>query len=266
MSPRRVLKELREVRTDHVTFVDDNFLMNYRREDAIAEMVKAEGIRRRFSMECRTDSIVKHPEVVRKWVDVGLYAVLLGLEGATDRALRNVNKRNSIAVNDEAIRILQDHGVIIWGAFIIDPDWDVDDFRALREYVSSRQITHTQFTVLTPLPGTALWRQRRGDLLTRDYSCFDTMHSVLPTRLDREEFYRQFANLYRQTDIGPYYDLVRAGKLTIENCRQGKAMLEAAGRWEAYLLKDPVLGRTRDAGGGGPARPGGHAAVRRTGA
>ena len=102
------------------------------------------------------------------------------------------------------------------------------------------------FGVTTPLPGTELYRQKFPDLLTGDYSCFDTMHSVLPTRLPREEFYRQFANLYKQTDIGPYYDLVREGKLTIENCKQGKAMLDAASRWESYLDKDPILGTTRD--------------------
>lgn len=246
MSAGRVMKELAAVTTNHITFVDDNFLMNYRREDAIADLIKAEGIHKRFSMECRTDSIARHPELLRKWVDVGLYAVLLGLEGVSDKTLQSVNKNNTAAANDRAVEILRDNGVIIWGAFIVDPDWDVDDFKRLREYVTEKQITHTQFTVLTPLPGTALYREKHTQLLTHDYSCYDTMHSVLPTRLPREEFYRQFANLYRQIDVGPYYDLVRAGKLTIANCKQGKAMLDSASNWELYLEKDPILGRTRD--------------------
>jgi len=244
MSARRVVEEISRVETDHITFVDDNFLMNYNREDAIADLIRAEGIRKRFSMECRTDSIVRHPELVKKWVDVGLYAVLLGLEGS-DETLQNVNKKNTAKVNDEAIRILHDHGVIIWGAFIADPAWDESDFKRLREYVDSREITHTQFTVLTPLPGSRLWHERYDELLTHDYSCFDCLHSVLPTKLPRERFYQQFANLYRQTDLGPYYDLVRQGKLTIENCKRGKEMLEAMTRWQMYLPNDPVLGKGR---------------------
>ena len=241
MSARRVVEEVAAVTTDHITFVDDNFLMNYRRENAIADLIKSEGIRKRFSMECRTDSIVKHPELLKKWVDIGLYAVLLGLEGS-DETLKSVNKKNSAKVNDEAIRILHDNGVIIWGAFIADPAWTVDDFKRLRDYVSAREITHTQFTILTPLPGSELWRQRYNELLTHDYSCYDCLHSVLPTRLPREEFYQQFANLYRQSDLGPYYDLVREGKLTIDDCKRGKAMLDAMTRWESYLPNDPVLG------------------------
>ena len=36
----------------------------------------------------------------------------------------------SIDTNNRAIKILQDHGVIIWGAFLVDPDWTADDFQA----------------------------------------------------------------------------------------------------------------------------------------
>ncbi len=245
MSPERVIEEIKAVETDHITFVDDNFLMNYKRENAIADLIKAEGIEKTFSMECRTDSIVRHPELVAKWVDIGLYAILLGLEGS-DETLKSVNKKNSAKINNEAIRILHDNGVIIWGAFIADPNWTREDFKSLRDYVSDKEITHTQFTVLTPLPGSELWRDRYDELLTHDYSCYDCLHAVLPTRLPREEFYKEFANLYRQTDVGPYYDLVRAGKLTIDDCKRGKAMLDAMQQWESFLPNDPVLGECRD--------------------
>ena len=241
MSAERVIREIAAVETDHITFVDDNFLMNYRRENNIADLIKTEGIHKRFSMECRTDTIVRHPELIEKWVDIGLYAVLLGLEGS-DETLRSVNKKNSVKANDEAIRILHDNGVIIWGAFIADPDWEEDSFKALRDYVDSREITHTQFTVLTPLPGSDFWRERYDDLLTHNYSCYDCLHPVIPTRLPREEFYKQFASLYRQRGLGPYYELVRAGKLTIEDCKRGKQMLDTMANWESYIPNDPVLG------------------------
>lgn len=242
MPPHRVVAEIANVDTDHITFVDDNFLMNRRREDAIADLIRVEGIRKRFSMECRTDSIVRHPELVAKWVDIGLYAVLLGLEGGCDETLKSVNKSCNISTNNQAIEILQDNGVIIWGAFIVDPDWTEDDFKRLRDYVSEREITHTQFTVLTPLPGTQLHRDRRDDLLTDDYSCFDTLHAVLPTRLPRERFYQNFADLYRQRNAGPYYELVQAGKMTVDDCKKGKRMLDAMADWERYIEKDPILG------------------------
>lgn len=245
MSAKRVMDEIRHVDTRHITFVDDNFLMNHRRENEIADLIRAEGIDMSFSMEARTDSIVRHPELVEKWVGVGLYAMLLGLEGATDDALKNVNKSNKLKTNDEAIRILKSLGVIIWGAFIVDPQWKADDFKRLRDYVDEKEITHTQFTVLTPLVGTQLYREWFDELLTYDYTCYDTLHAVVPTRMPREDFYKNFARLYQQRDLGPYYDLVREGKLTIDDCRRGKRMLDAMSQWQYYLDKDPVLGDVR---------------------
>ncbi len=245
MTAQRVLEEIHHVNTRHITFVDDNFLMNHKRENEIADLIKAEGIDMSFSMEARTDSIARKPELVEKWVDIGLYAMLLGLEGASDHALANVNKSNKLSVNNEAIRILKDNGVIIWGAFIVDPMWQADDFKRLRDYVNEMEITHTQFTVLTPLVGTQLYREKFNELLTYDYTCYDTLHAVTPTRMPRVEFYKHFADLYKQHDLGPYYDLVREGKLTIDDCRRGKRMLDAMSHWEFYLEKDPVLGTVR---------------------
>jgi radical SAM superfamily enzyme YgiQ (UPF0313 family) len=242
MPPQRVLAEISAVSTSNITFVDDNFCMNYKRENTIADLIKSEGINKTFSMECRTDSIARHPELVEKWVDIGLHSVLLGLEGGCDKTLKDVDKSCSIDTNNRAIKILKDNGVIIWGAFIVDPDWTEDDFKLLGDYVREQEITHTQFTILTPLPGTQLYKDRHDELITGDYSCFDTLHAVLPTRLPREKFYRNFAELYRQTDIGPYYELVQAGKMTVEDCKSGKTILDTMASWESYIENDPILG------------------------
>lgn len=242
MSAKRVVDEIMTVDLDHITFMDDNFLMNYKRETAIADMIRAEGIQKRYSMECRTDSIVRHPDLVKKWADIGLSSVLLGLEAVSDEALKGVNKGTDTRTNDEAVRIMHDNGVIVWGAFITDPQWEEDDFKRLRDYIDTMQITQTQFTVLTPLPGTELYRQRKDELLTDDYTCFDALHAVTETRLPREEFYKLYAGLYKQNSLEPYYSLVRSGKMTVEDCKRGKEMLDIMSRWELYLDQDPILG------------------------
>ena len=247
MSAQRVVHELMTIETEHITFTDDNFLLNAARENEIVDLIEAHGIKKRYSMQCRTDSISRHPELVERWAKIGLYGVLLGLEGSSNRILHKVNKKNTMTANDEAIKIIKDLGLVIWGAFIVDPEWTEDDFKRLRDYVTDKQITHTQFTVLTPLPGTELYRQERDQLLTKDYRCFDTLHSVLPTRLDRKEFYKHFASLYQQTDIGPYWDLLREGKLSIEDCKRGRDMLEIMSRPELYHINDPILGNRTEA-------------------
>jgi hypothetical protein len=157
--------------------------------------------------------------------------------------LKNVNKQSTAATNDEAIRILHANGVLIWGAFIVDPSWTADQFRALRDYIDEKWITHIQATVLTPLPGTRLYRRRRAELLTDDYTCFDTLHAVLPTRLPREHFYQQIASLYVKPNLEPIEHYLRQGRITMEAVRFGHQVYRQFSRWQAYAKRDPILGR-----------------------
>ena len=241
MCPERVVAEISAVQTEHISFVDDNFLMGHRRAREIAQRIAAAGIQHRYSMQCRCDSIVRHPDVMEQWARIGLHGVLLGLEGVSDTLLASVNKKSTAKANGEAIRILQANGIIVWGAFIIDPDWSADDFKRLEDYVAANDITHTQFTVLTPLPGTDLYRERRHQLLTEDYTCFDALHAVLPTKLPREEFYRHFAGLHGKPNIQANYDLVSKGRISIAEFKRGYRILKSLSQWERYAENDPLL-------------------------
>ncbi len=222
MCPERVVAEVSAVQTDHITFMDDNFLMGHRRASEIARRIEAAGIRHRYSMQCRSDSIVRHPE---RDGAVGADRPARGAPGPRRRqrhdARQASTRRAPLKANDEAIRILQANGIIVWGAFIIDPDWTADDFKLLEDYVAANNITHTQFTVLTPLPGTDLYRERRDQLLTDDYTCFDALHAVLPTKLPREEFYRHFAGLIGRPNIQANYDLVSEGRISVAEFKRG---------------------------------------------
>jgi len=180
--------------------------------------------------------------LVEKWVEAGLHGVLLGLEGATDEMLGSVNKHNTLETNIQAIRILQELDVIIWSAFIIDPMWGVEDFDRLTDFIMEWELSPTQFTILTPLPGTDLYRQRYDELLTHDYRCFDTMHSVLPTRLPREEFYKQFAKLQNLRQMGKWQQWLSEGKVDMNTMRHGYATAKHLGDWRNYIEHDPVLG------------------------
>jgi radical SAM superfamily enzyme YgiQ (UPF0313 family) len=67
---------------------------------------------------------------------------------------------------------------------------------ALYRYVCNMDLFQPVFTVLTPLPGTELYETYRERLAITNYDFFDHVHSVLPTKLNRREFYAQFLNLY----------------------------------------------------------------------
>ena len=91
-------------------------------------------------------------------------------------------------------------GILSTGIFMVRPDWDEEQFEKLFEYVRSLTIGIPLFSILTPLPGTQLYKAYKDKLLTHDHRLFDLLHAVLPTKLPRDEFYKQYARAYIATD------------------------------------------------------------------
>jgi radical SAM superfamily enzyme YgiQ (UPF0313 family) len=237
-----VVAEIETVKTRTISFVDDNFLANVPRAHQIADIIRQRGIKKEFGMQARTDTISRHPDLLRQWREAGLETVLIGFEAATQDKLDAVAKGATIEQNERAMDILNALGVHMWGAFIVDPQFTRDDFRQLKAYRERKGVIYPQFTILTPLPGTDLYRQRYGELVTHDYRLFDALHAVLPTRLPREEFYKEFAGLYRPDNPGLVYDWISSGRLTMERARKAREILMELGNYENFLQGERAAG------------------------
>jgi len=234
-----VLKEIESLPADakSVFFADDHFLQHIPRALKMAQQFQAAGVKLRVSFQTRSDSVARHPDVVEAWAKAGLFTAFIGFEAFRQQDLDALHKSNSVRVNEEAARILRDNGVHIWGAFIVDPTWDVTDFDALIDYVRGLRIGFPQFTVLTPLPGTEIFFGLRDKLVETKHHLFDLAHSVLPTKLPREEFYRQMARLYASTtlSLSEVKRMIRTGVFPIDALRRARHVLSAMTNPEAYL-------------------------------
>jgi len=242
MSAERVVAELATVEPTAVSFVDDNFLSHVPRAWKILELIRANGIQKTYGMQARTDTISKHPDLIAAWKDVGLETILIGFEAATQEQLDAVSKGATVEQNERTIEILNDLGIHMWGAFIVDPQFTQEDFQALKRYREEKGIIYPQFTVLTPLPGTDLFEQREDELVTRDYRLFDALHAVLPTRLPREAFYRHFASLYRPDNPDLAYEWISSGRITMERARKAHEILSELGDYRNFLKGEEALG------------------------
>jgi radical SAM superfamily enzyme YgiQ (UPF0313 family) len=244
MSAERVLKEMESVGPNHMAFLDDNFLANVPRAWKILELIKARGIKKEYGMQARTDTISKHPDLLAAWREVGLETVLIGFEGASQEKLDAVSKGATLEQNERAMDILNGLGVHMWGAFIVDPDFTREDFKQLKRYREEKGVIYPQFTILTPLPGTDLYEQRYKELVTHDYRLFDALHAVLPTRLPREEFYKEFAGLYRPDNPAIIYDWISSGRITMDRARKARKLLLELGNYENFLKGERAAGLT----------------------
>jgi len=196
-SPQRVVREVAALEQPYVLFTDDNFLTNGKRAGEIARLIREQGIEKRYSLEARSDDIVRHPEVIGQWREVGLDHVFIGFERPDQSGLDAINKQNSVSNNEEALAILRSSGIEPNPSFIVDPNDGYEDFETLRAYMRRLGLTFPFFSVLTPLPGSALFAEMEDRLTTANYELFDLAHAVTPTRLPPAEFYQEFSKLWR---------------------------------------------------------------------
>jgi radical SAM superfamily enzyme YgiQ (UPF0313 family) len=100
------------------------------------------------------------------------------------------------------VQLLHDHGIQVNGSFVVGFDEDRRDaFATLAQWIEANRLECATFHILTPYPGTPLFRQMEaeGRILHRDWSLYDTGHVVFqPRHLTAEELAQGYAWLYRR--------------------------------------------------------------------
>jgi radical SAM superfamily enzyme YgiQ (UPF0313 family) len=195
--PRKVVAELQTIAEKHVFFCDDEAMCDVRRMDRLADLIRTAGIRKNYFLHARVDTIVDHPELFAKWAAIGLRQVFVGMEDFSDARLTALKKGVTTAQQAQAVRILDELGIMMYASFMVDPDFSRADFRSLAACIRRLKLKSAVFSVLTPLPGTELHAARKGELLSRRPEHYDLLHALLPTRLPAAEFYAELARLYR---------------------------------------------------------------------
>lgn len=155
-----------------------------------------------------TSLLARDKELLALCARSGCRGLLIGLESISTRGLREVHKGfQDPGEFKELIAVFHRYGIAIQGCFVFGFDDDTPDvFQRTAEFVVDAKIDLPRFAVLTPFPGTPLFKryERDGRLLTRDWEFYDGQHVVFqprhmtPTELLRgTELAWKFAYRYR---------------------------------------------------------------------
>jgi radical SAM superfamily enzyme YgiQ (UPF0313 family) len=195
-SPQMVIKELKQIESQDILITDDIALSDPLRSESLVDEIIKSRLRKRYIMQVRADSIVKYPRILTKWKDIGLESVFVGFESINQQRLDELGKCLQLNCVEEAINVLRNLNINLMASFIVNPDFDKEDFANLRHFVRRMKLRSPAFSILTPLPGTVLHEERAPEITNRNYELYDLLHTTLPTRLKLREFYRQFVRLY----------------------------------------------------------------------
>ena len=190
--------------TSFIRLVDANTFGNARHSQKLCDKIIRAGIVNKYFADVRADTIVKHPELIKNWKDAGLYAVIVGFEDVSDERLTSYNKKYQGQVISQAIEILHKLGIVIIGDFIASPRDEEDDFKKLENFILKHQIEVPVISVLTPLPGTQLYKTMKKDIIIDDLDYYTFTNAVTATKMPAKVFYQTYAGLMKRLHGKPH--------------------------------------------------------------
>ena len=195
-APEDVVSEIASLQEQYIYFLDDEMFLNQKRVARIAELLLERKILKRYISWARSDTMVKHHELFRLWRRAGLDTVYVGLESMDNSRLDGFEKRTTPDSNAKAVALCRELGITLHAAFIVDPDFTVEDFQHLAKVARDMSPAEFTFTVLSPSPGTELAEKHKSEFVCDPYRFYDCIHTLLPTRLEIRQFYRHLSDLY----------------------------------------------------------------------
>ena len=198
--PSAVAAELAADGQPYAVFIDNNLGSNREYLRALCNALRP--LSKIWSAAVSID-VTDDPTLIRAMALAGCTGVFIGFESLTDENLTNARKRTpKTADYARRVRILHDNGIQVNGSFVLGFDHDRRDvFEHTAEWIEQNRLECATFHILTPYPGTPLFRQMdaEGRLLHRDWDLYDTAHAVFrPRHMTPEELERGYAWIYQR--------------------------------------------------------------------
>lgn len=203
----RALAEIERLPGRHLYFLDDHLFGHPAFAGALFDGMR--GMGRLWQAAGTVDSVLR-PGLLEKAAACGLRSLFVGFETLAAEGLREQGKRQNLGRDyGAAIRRLHDHGVMVNASFVFGLDGDdASVFDRTVEWAIGQGVETATFHVLTPYPGTALFRsmEKAGRILHRDWDLYDTRHAVFqPSRLSpaalEDGYRRAYRDFYRWGSI-----------------------------------------------------------------
>jgi radical SAM superfamily enzyme YgiQ (UPF0313 family) len=196
----QIVAEFRDGGQPYGVFIDNNLGS---RPDYLRQLCRALRPLEKIWSAAVTLDVTDDPSLVREMALAGCTGVFIGFESLQDDNLTDARKRCPRA-DDYArrVEILHDNGIQVNGSFVLGFDHDRPDvFEKTVEWIEAARLECATFHVLTPYPGTPLFKQMEAEdrLLHKNWDLYDTAHVVYrPRHLTLEQLAEGYAWCYER--------------------------------------------------------------------
>jgi len=200
---QEVIAEIESIDSPHIFFVDDALGLNRNvAKRLFTEMIP---LRRRWLAQ-GTVSLAQDLELLELMRRSGCLGLLIGFESVQKAAQNEVMKISNLRIDfHEAMRRFHGEGFGILGSFVFGFDYENKDvFEQTLEFVMRCRMDVVQMRILTPYPGTRLYKRLSGEgrLFERDWWLRGYPPDTLlfrPNGMTADELTSGYARLNRET-------------------------------------------------------------------
>jgi len=161
-SPQRVIAEIKSLDIKDFMIVDDIFTFDKNRVVSICKLIIKEGLDVTWSCQTRTDKVDSGLLKIMK--KAGCHLVFFGIETGSKRVMGKINKNVNLEKVKKAISLVKEEGISVRGNFMMGfPFESEEDILQTIKFSNSVGLDGAEFTIVTPYPGTELWKYSKLD-------------------------------------------------------------------------------------------------------
>ena len=200
---RDVIAEISSLKEKFFVFVDDNITAEP--EYAKELFRRLEPLKKRWISQASITA-ADDDELIRLAARSGCKGLFVGIETLSEKNLNSLNKGfNDTNSYLHSIDRMRDNGIGVEAGIIFGmDDDDVGVFERTLDFCERAKIDAVQASILTPLPGTALYERYRAQdrIIDTDWSHYDYRHVVFKPRLMAPEQLQDGADWFIQQFYG----------------------------------------------------------------
>ncbi len=199
-SVAQVLREIDSLGTDHVMFIDDNFIGSPARARELLHALLPRGLTWHTAVSA---DIGRHPDLLDLMAAAGCRSLFIGFESVDQDNLLQCHKRqNRRDAFDDTIRQIHRRGMMVNASVVFGFDGDGPGiFDATVDWLESNRVSTMTAHILTPYPGTRLHDrlEAAGRIVDRDLRHYNTSRAVFrPARMSPADLEAGYLRAYRR--------------------------------------------------------------------
>jgi len=171
-----------------LTFMDDDFNSDRQKMVDLVEELEKRKLDLEWFCLSRGQNLIRDHDLIPRLRKVGLYQVLIGIDGGTNEEMAEARKgpmKVGVKELKDLIAYLRQNDISTVGTYI-NGFWEDDEAKIRNRFHAVDEIDPDIIAIqlLNPIPGSPIWKRavKENIIELNDMSLWDLQHSVMPTK------------------------------------------------------------------------------------